>query len=362
MGLRAGTVADLGVSTGSWSGRRVLLTGHTGFKGAWLALWLRHLGAEVSGLALPPEHLDGAWAALGSAAAVDELVGDVRDLSTVTAALRRSEPEVVLHLAAQALVRRSHRDPATTYATNVTGTANVLQAARAQPSVRAVLVVTSDKVYADTSRAGGCREDDPLGGSDPYSASKACAELVVRSWRASYPQAPSVVTARAGNVIGGGDRGEDRLVPDVLKAFGEGRMVRLRNPAATRPWQFVLEPLSGYLAYADRLLLDSDLEPALNFGPDPTSPQVPVADLVEQLLQLHGTGGWERDAGPQPAEAQTLALDPGRAATALGWRPRSDVVEALTWTLRWHEVQQAGGDLVDLSLQQITEFSSKEPA
>jgi CDP-glucose 4,6-dehydratase len=281
----------------------------------------------------------------------------------VTEAVRRSEPEVVLHLAAQALVRRSHRDPAATYATNVTGTANVLQAVREQPSVRAVVVVTSDKVYADTSQPGGCREEDPLGGHDPYSASKACAELVVRSWRASYPDAAAVVTARAGNVIGGGDRGEDRLVPDVLRCFDEKRTIRLRNPSATRPWQFVLEPLSGYLAYADRLLQEPQrVEPTLNFGPDPRPAQVPVADVVELLVRLHGSGAWERNLHPQPAEAQTLSLDPGRAAGALGWRPRSDVVEALTWTLRWHEAQQAGRDLVELSLEQIAEFTRKEPA
>jgi CDP-glucose 4,6-dehydratase len=323
---------------------------------------LRALGAHVVGLSLPAEHADGAWAALAPGADVEEVLGDVRDAALVRDVVGRSAPDVVLHLAAQALVRRSHRDPLTTYATNVDGAANVLAAAKAQPSVRAVVVVTSDKVYADTSRPGGCREDDPLGGADPYSASKACAELVVRSWRATYPAAPPVVTARAGNVIGGGDRGEDRLVPDVLQAFDQERPVRLRNPRATRPWQFVLEPLSGYLAFADGLLARPDeVPPALNFGPSASG--VPVAELVEQLGRLQGRGrGWEPDDGPAPPEAQTLALDPALAARALGWRPRSDMVDALTWTLRWHEAQRAGQDLVDLSLQQIAEFSAKEHA
>lgn len=354
----------MAVTAGTWSGRRVLVTGHTGFKGAWLTLWLRSLGADVVGLSLPAEHADGAWAELSRGVDAEEVLGDVRDAGLVRDVLHRTAPDVVLHLAAQALVRRGHRDPAGTYSTNVDGTVNVLAAAREQPSVRAVVVVTSDKVYADTARPGGCREDDALGGADPYSASKACAELVVRSWRASYPAEPHVVTARAGNVIGGGDRGEDRLVPDVLTAMTEGRSVRLRNPGATRPWQFVLEPLSGYLAFAEALLARPDDVPAaLNFGPSATAAQVPVAEVVEHLARLQGDGSsWEPDDGPSPPEAQILALDPSLAGRALGWRPRSDVMDALAWTLQWHNAQRAGSDLVEVSLQQIAQFTAREHA
>ena len=351
------------MTPGYWSGRRVLLTGHTGFKGAWLACWLTHLGAKVTGYSLPPEHDDGTYAALTPLDLAEEVTGDVLDAAALSAAFSSARPEVVLHLAAQPLVRRSFREPALTYATNVVGTANVLTAARETSSVTAVLVVTSDKVYADTSRPTGCVEGDALGGKDPYSASKACAELVVASWRASWPDAPPVATARAGNVVGGGDRGRDRLIPDVLRALDEDRPVRLRNPGATRPWQFVLEPLSGYLTYAERLALAPEsVPPAVNFGPRLDEPPVPVAEVVETLLTLHGGGRWEDEVTPQPAEAQTLVLDPSLAERALGWRPRTTVRDALDRTLAWHLSQQRGEDMRAVTLRQISEFVEQESA
>lgn len=346
------------VTPGFWKGRRVLVTGHTGFKGSWLSLWLQELGAHVIGLSLPPEHDDGAFAAMEPWGTLDHRLGDITDPNTAARAIRDTQPDVVFHLAAQALVRRGLRDPLSTYSTNVVGTANVLAALATSPSTRAVVVVTSDKVYAHGGRPGGCSEDDELGGADPYSASKACTELLVRSWRASFPGAAAIVTARAGNVVGGGDRAEDRLVPDVLRAIDDGRPVQLRNPEAIRPWQFVLEPLAGYLTYAEAAVTDpSSTPPTLNFGPRPGDLELSVAQVVDELSRLSGRGGWEPDRMVQPPELQTLRLNAQLAHQALGWRSRSGITDALRWTLEWHAAQRAGDDMRQVSILQIKQFS-----
>ncbi len=344
------------MSVSFWHDRRVLVTGHTGFKGAWLTLWLQHLGAHVTGLSLPPEHPDGTYAACAPWVGVAEHEADIRDGGAVHRAFRDSSPEVVLHLAAQALVRRSYEQPAQTYATNVMGTAHVLEAIRSTPSVRAAVVVTSDKVYRNDGTGKAFREDAPLGQSDPYSSSKASAELLTASWRASFFSAgPGVATARAGNVIGGGDKATDRLVPDALRALTSNAPLRLRFPAAVRPWQHVLEPLHGYLLLAQALATGAAGVPdAVNFGPDTASCR-PVAEVVDTLFRLVGTGSWEEESGHR-REATLLRLDSSLAGRTLGWRPALDLDTALLWTVEWHKAERAGDSARALALAQICRY------
>lgn len=325
-----------------WAGRRVFLTGHTGFKGAWLGLWLHRLGAEVHGFALPAEV--GSMAALLGSGHMAETLGDIRDPGPVAAAMADARPEIVLHLAAQSLVRLSYREPLATLATNILGTAHVLEAARATPAVRAFVCVTSDKCYENREWAWPYRESDPLGGHDPYSVSKACAELVTAAWRHSFMSDQiAVATTRAGNVIGGGDQATDRLVPDCIRAFTAGRSVPIRRPRATRPWQHVLEPLCGYLLLAEDLYRRHDgAAQAWNFGP-PAADIRPVAEVVALLAAAWGDGAsWTLDPGPHPHEAGSLAVDAARAQAALGWRPRLGLATALEWTARWYKRAAAG--------------------
>lgn len=339
----------------TWAGRRVLVTGHTGFKGAWLALWLRALGAEVTGVALAPEHADGIYAVLEPWDLSSVLV-DVRDPAALTAAVRDAQPEIVFHLAAQPLVRRGYAERALTYDTNVVGTANLLDAVSATSTVRAVVVVTSDKVYRQDGADRPFREGDPLGGHDPYSASKACAELVVAEW--SYRSgAVAVTTARAGNVIGGGDRAADRLLPDVVRGAETGVPTMIRNPNATRPWQHVLESLAGYLLLGERLLDGAAVPAALNFGPDGSAT---VAEVLTDFVAALGSGRWAIDDGEHPHEAPTLALDASLAREALGWRPRLDLPTALGWTAEWYRAQLEGADLGALTLEQIARYEALE--
>jgi len=350
------------VSPDFWAARRVLVTGHTGFKGSWLSLWLHSLGAEVHGLALDPPTDPSLFdvAAVGELLASDERV-DIRDADAVRGAIRSAAPEVVIHMAAQPLVRASYEIPLETYATNVMGTAHVLDALRGLDSVRAVVSVTTDKVYENFERPGGYREDAALGGYDPYSSSKAAAELVTAAYRRSFleGQGVAVATARAGNVIGGGDWAVDRLVPDTLAAFAEGRPVEIRSPFAVRPWQHVLEPLSGYLLLAERLHNgNGEFSEGWNFGPD-ADDAMPVRDIVEKLAALWGDGAsWASTDGDNPHEAALLGLDASKAASRLGWRPRWDLNQALAATVEWQRSYLAGESPRLTSLGQIAAYEA----
>lgn len=341
-----------------WRGRRVLLTGHTGFKGAWLALWLERLGAEVGAVALAPDTDPSLFETLAPWSGLDGAVGDLRDPAVAAKAVADSRPEIVFHLAAQALVRRSYAEPATTFETNVTGTVNLLEAVRAASTVKAVVVVTSDKVYANDGAGRAFREDDPLGGGDPYSTSKACQDLVAAAYDKSFLAARGIRTgrARAGNVIGGGDWAADRLIPDFVRAMAAGKEIVVRNPDATRPWQHVLEPLAGYLDYAEALTIGDSAPEALNFGPGPEDIQS-VRQVVEGLVERWGHGAaWRHEKDGQVAEAALLTLDATRAAETISWRPRLDLRDALDWTVAWYRAAAAGDDIRTHSLDQIARY------
>lgn len=340
-----------------WRERRVLLTGHTGFKGAWLALWLERLGARVTGVALPPATDPSLFEALAPWPELVSIVGDLRQPAVAADALGESAPEIVFHLAAQALVRPSYTDPVGTFDTNVLGTVNLLEAVRRTPSVKVVIVVTSDKVYANDQSGRPFGEDDKLGGRDPYSASKACQEIVTASYRESFlaDGGVRVGSARAGNVIGGGDWAIDRLIPDFIRSAAAGRPLVLRHPDATRPWQHVLDPLLGYLIYAERLH-GGDVSPAFNFGP--SSDDVwPVRRVVERLARSWGDGiGWTADNAETVHEAQALTLDATRATRSLGWRPRLRLDDALDWTASWYRAHGDGRDMRACSLEQLDRY------
>jgi CDP-glucose 4,6-dehydratase len=335
----------------------VLVTGHNGFKGSWLALWLVELGAEVAGFSAPL----GGGPSLYSVARVGELVdsieGDIRDPAAVRAAVDRARPEVVLHLAAQPIVRRSYVDPAETYAINVMGTVNVLDAVRASDHVRATVVVTSDKCYLNHGLDHAFREDDPLGGEDPYSSSKAAQELVASAYRDSYGL--PLATARAGNVIAGGDWGQDRLVPDAMRAAADGRPVEVRNPAATRPWQHALNPLGGYLMLAERLLESDAVRGAWNFGPPDTDART-VGWLIGRLAELW-PGGIEIESSREldaPPEASTLKLDSTKARERLGWEPHVGLEDGLRAVADWYAAHRDGRDMREVTLGQIRAFGA----
>ncbi len=357
MGTRRRAVEDM-VDAAFWHGRRVFLTGHTGFKGAWASLILSGLGAEVHGFALPPESEGGVFLAAGVERDVHHVIGDVRDLAQVRRAMERAAPEIVIHMAAQALVRRSYQQPVETYGTNVMGTVHVLEAAR-QLGVKAAVVVTTDKCYENVGWDWGYRENDRLGGRDPYSNSKACAEFVVDAYRHSFSGADSmaVATARAGNVIGGGDFAEDRLAVDAMRAFAARRVLRIRSPRSVRPWQHVLDPVAAYLLLARRLVTGSgEFEGAWNFGPEPAS-EIAVAEIADRLAALWGDGArWERDHSEHPHEASRLALDCSKARFQLGWRPMIDLGEGLRLTVAWYKALHAGADMRHLTLRQIDWF------
>ena len=345
-----------------WRQRRVLVTGHTGFKGSWLTLWLQALGAQVHGLALAPPTTPSLHdvAGLGARAPDDEAACDVRDAEAVHARVAQVRPEIVLHLAAQPLVRLSYTEPLTTYATNVMGTAHVLDAVRRVGGVRAVVSVTTDKCYENREWLWGYREDEALGGHDPYSSSKAGAELVTAAWRRSFLAAAgcAVASARAGNVIGGGDWAADRLVPDALRAFEAGRPVVLRHPHATRPWQHVLEPLAGYLLLAEALHAQGDaVAEAWNFGPADTDAR-PVQWIVERLARLWGDGArWDVDPGTHAHEAHSLRLDCTKARSRLGWTPVWPLHEALERIVAWHGAWRRGDDMAAFTRREIADYT-----
>lgn len=345
-----------------WAGRPVLVTGHTGFKGAWLGLWLKRLGARVSGLALAPD-TEPSLFGLALDGTVSSRIADIRDAAAVRDRLSETEPDIVFHLAAQALVGTGYRDPLGTYATNVMGTAHLLEAVRATPSVRAVVVVTSDKAYENREWPYGYRETDPLGGRDPYGSSKACAELVAGAYRASFFAPKSgrecrIATARAGNVIGGGDWSAGRLIPDLVRAFARGASAAIRAPHAIRPWQHVLEPLGGYLRLAERLrgVGGERYAEAWNFGPADEDCR-PVSYVADALARAWGDGAaWHLSDAAHPHEATFLKVDASKARAALGWDRRLRLHDALAWTATWHRALAAGGSARDLTLAQIAAY------
>lgn len=348
-----------------WRGRRVFLTGHTGFKGSWLAMWLQSLGAVVQGYALPPPTRPSLFDAAGVAEGLHHAVGDIRDYERLRATMAGFRPEIVLHLAAQPLVRLSYAEPVETYATNVMGTVHLLEAARKAGSVRAVVNVTTDKCYENREWVWGYREDEPMGGFDPYSNSKGCSELVTSAYRRSFMGSAGIAlaSARAGNVIGGGDWAADRLVPDVLRAFERGEPVVIRNPLATRPWQHVLEPLSGYLVLAQALAETGGdaFAQAWNFGPRDEDAQ-PVQWIVERLVaRWGGQARWLLDAAENPHEAHYLKLDISKAKAQLAWSPRWTLADALDRIVTWHRAWIAGPTpqaLRSLCLQQIDDYQN----
>ena len=342
-----------------WHGKRVFLTGHTGFKGGWLALWLQRLGARVRGFALPPDTDPSLCDAAGIEHCCDSVRADLRDAAAVRDALAGFTPDIVLHLAAQALVRRGYEAPVATFAINLMGTVNVLDAVRAAPSVRAVVIVTSDKVYANREWPWAYRETDTLGGRDPYSASKACTELAVAAWRQSFSGA-AIATARAGNVLGGGDWAADRLVPDCVQALARGEPVPIRHPDATRPWQHVLEPLCGYLVLAQRLWTDpAGAGHAWNFGPA-ADDAAPVHDVADLVCRHWGNGArWKHACQSHPHEAGALGVDAAKARAGLGWKPRLHLPEALEWTVRWYKEHAAGAPADRLVLRDIDTYEAR---
>jgi len=354
--ITKGSLESVAVTRSFWAGKRVFLTGHTGFKGGWLALWLNELGAEVHGYALQPPTQPNLFDATGLAHRMaSSTIADIRDEVALTTAMRAARPEVVLHLAAQPLVRQSYLDPVETYSTNVMGSVHLLEAVRSLDCVRAVVNVTTDKCYENDGRAEPYREGDPMGGHDPYSSSKGCAELVTAAFRRSFLSGKGVrvASARAGNVIGGGDWAADRLIPDFLRAIDSGRTLEIRSPHATRPWQHVLEPVSGYLMLAQRLCEGGEaFDGAWNFGPSLEDAK-PVQWIVQALCESVPNATWRVVQSPQPHEAHTLSLDSSRARSQLGWRPHWLLPEALARTLAWHQAWKTGHDLHAMCVEQI---------
>jgi len=365
MGKRQSAVEALGlnmpiVSEDFWRGKRVFLTGHTGFKGSWLSLWLQSMGAEVHGLALSPPTTPDLFTAAHIEAGMTSTIGDIRDYATVLAAMTNSHADIVIHMAAQPLVRHSYATPIETYATNVMGTVHVLQAARNVATVRAIVNVTTDKCYDNKEWVWGYRESEPMGGLDPYSNSKACSELVTSAYRHSFfhNSAIGLGSARAGNVIGGGDWATDRLIPDILRAFERSQPVVIRNPRAIRPWQHVLEPLSGYLVLAERLYLEGAAwAEGWNFGPHDDDAR-PVQWIVEHMAREWGdNASWEHDTERHPHEAGLLKLDTSKAKSRLGWHPRWNLATALHHVTTWHQAWLAKQDVQALCLSQIERYN-----
>jgi len=349
-----------------WQGRRVLITGHTGFKGAWLWLWLKTLGARLTGYALAPPSVPNFWDIVRAAAHADDasIIADVREPAHLRAAVEAADPQVVFHLAAQALVRESYADPLATFATNVLGTAALLEACRTLGHLECVVVVTSDKVYENAGTGRPFEEGDRLGGHDPYSASKAAAEILTQSYRDSFfSNGPPIATARAGNVIGGGDWSVDRLIPDCVRALEAARPVSLRYPDAVRPWQHVLEPLGGYLELARALVRSPGSAPrAVNFGPDAASFSTVKAVVEAFSARFGGRPGWELDRSAHPSEARALTLSSMLAERTLGWRPRLDVDRALLWTADWYRARAAREDMLRFSEAQIAQYQTLRSA
>lgn len=354
----------MGMKAVFWQGKKVLVTGHTGFKGSWLSLWLQTMGAEVTGYALAPPTNPSLFDVAEVGSGMFSILGDIRDLGKLQAVFAEHKPEIVIHMAAQPLVRYSYANPIETYSTNVMGTVNLLEAARLNNSVRAIVNVTSDKCYENREWAWGYRENEPMGGYDPYSNSKGCSELVTATYRNSYfhpdnykDHGVALASGRAGNVIGGGDWAEDRLIPDIMRAITQGQPVNIRNPHAIRPWQHVLEPLSGYLLLAQKLYEQGSVYgEGWNFGPSDEDAK-PVQWIVERLTESWSEGAsWVLDEGDHPHEAHYLKLDCSKAKARLDWQPRWRLDETLGKIVTWHKAYQGNGNMCEITLKQIAEY------
>jgi CDP-glucose 4,6-dehydratase len=349
-----------------WNGKRVLLTGHTGFKGSWLSLWLQSMGAQVVGYALAPPTSPSLFEVTQVSNGMVSIIGDIRDLEHLRAVFVEHRPEIVIHMAAQPLVRYSYVEPVETYSTNVMGTVNLLEAVRSAGSVKAVVNVTTDKCYENREWAWGYRENEAMGGFDPYSSSKGCAELVTAAYRNSYfhpdkylTHGVAIASGRAGNVIGGGDWAEDRLIPDIMRAITQNKPVNIRNPHATRPWQHVLEPLSGYLVLAQKLFEEgATYAEGWNFGPNDEDAK-PVQWIVEKLTSAWGeNASWTLDGGEHPHEAHYLKLDCSKAKARLDWHPRWHLEDALGAIIEWHRAYRDLEDMKTFTLRQITRYDN----
>lgn len=343
-----------------WKGKRVFLTGHTGFKGSWLSLWLQSMGAQVKGYALSPPTTPALFEEARVADGMESEHGDIRDLDAITRSMTSFQPDILIHMAAQPLVRLSYREPVATYATNVMGTVHVLEAARKCKQLRCIVNITTDKCYENREWEWGYRENEPMGGHDPYSNSKGCAELVTSAYRNSFfndEKGPALASARAGNVIGGGDWADDRLIPDILRAFEKSQPVIIRNPLATRPWQHVLEPLSGYLVLAQHLWQHgAGYAEGWNFGPRDED-AMPVEWILDHMVSSWGKGAsWQLDTNPQPHEARYLKLDISKARARLHWSPTWGLNETLERIIRWHNVWLAGQDVRQQCLAEIDDY------
>jgi len=351
-----------------WRGKRVFMTGHTGFKGSWLSLWLQQLGAELTGYALNPPTDPSLFEVAKVGAGMHSIIADIRDAEALAKAMREARPDIVIHMAAQPLVRYSYEAPVETYATNVMGTVHLLEAVRQTDTVRAVVNVTSDKCYENREWHWGYRENEPMGGYDPYSNSKGCAELVTSAYRNSFfnparhgEHGVAIASGRAGNVIGGGDWAADRLIPDMLRAIEEEQPVHIRSPHAIRPWQHVLEPLSGYLVLAEKLYVEgTSYGEGWNFGPVDEDAK-PVQWIVERLADLWGAGAtWQLDKNPQPHEAHYLKLDCSKAKAQLGWHPRWSLSDTLSSIVLWHRAYLDKVDMKTVTLNQIEHYTSTQ--
>jgi CDP-glucose 4,6-dehydratase len=349
------------VNAAFWAGKRVLLTGHTGFKGGWAAVWLSQMGARVTGLALPPDQTPSLFDLAGIGLLIDSHFADLRDPTAVDAVLAGREFDLVLHMAAQPIVRTAIENPVATFAANIMGTAHLLQGLRRQPALAAVLVVTSDKVYANAETGRAFQESDALGGKDPYSASKAAAEIVTQSFAKSYYEAAGtpLATARGGNVIGGGDFSRDRLVADIVRAARAREQVVLRHPEATRPWQHVLDCIAGYLTHLQALATDPATPRALNFGPRPAGPEVTVGELATLGVTALGAQAWRHEPDPNSIEARSLAIDASLARQVLGFESRLDAPQAVALTMDWYARQARGEDALGLCRAQLADYESR---
>jgi CDP-glucose 4,6-dehydratase len=361
VGLGRGALAAVEMTrpqAGFWSGKRVLVTGHTGFKGSWAAVWLAQMGAKVTGLSLLPDQTPALFDLAGVDELGESLIADLRDLVAVEQALASRTFDLVLHMAAQPIVRASIEDPVATFASNIMGTAHLLQALRAQPGLKAVLCITSDKVYANAETGRAFVETDALGGKDPYSASKAAAEIVIQSFAKSFFDRAGVpvATARGGNVIGGGDFSRDRIVADIVRAGQAQGVTVLRHPEATRPWQHVLDCVAGYLVYLERLATDPAAPRAMNFGPRPGGPEVTVGELATRAVQALGAQPWRHEPDPNSIEARSLGIDASQARSVLGFESRLDAPVAVDWTMDWYRRQADGEDALTLCRAQIASY------